>query len=95
MKLNKTTINFARKRGLDITTTDLENDNDNLLLCIWEADNDCEWMCSYRIENDKLTWDGNVYLRQEVKEELPATIFDERQLRNVIKFIASSCPQCF
>ena len=57
MKLNKTTINFARKRGLDITTTDLENDNDNLLLCIWEADNDCEWMCSYRINpNGSYTW---------------------------------------
>ena len=87
MNISKTTFNFAKKRGLDLTVEDL---GDRMALCIWEADNDCEWMCSYRIENDKLTWDGNVYLRQEVKEELPATIFDERQLREVLAFIGSN-----
>lgn len=92
MNISKTTFNMAKKRGIELTVDDL---GDYTALCIWEADNDCEWMCSYRIEHDKLTWNGNVYLRQDVKEELPATIFDERQLRNVIKFIASSCPQCF
>lgn len=88
MKLNKTTINFAKKRGLDITTTDIDKDGDNLLLCIWEADNDCEWMCSYRINpNGSYTWNGNIYLDKEIKEELPATIKDEKHLREVLAFI--------
>ena len=92
MNISKTTFNLAKKRGLELTVEDF---GDRMVLCIWEADNDCEWMCSYRINHDSLTWDGNVYLRQDVKEELPATIFDERQLRNVIKFIADSMPQVF
>ena len=93
MNISKTTINFAKKRGLDVTVEDF---GEGEFLAIWEADNDCEWMCTYRVnEGGSFTWHGNVYLRQDVKEELPATIFDERQLRNVIKFIASSCPQCF
>ena len=90
MNISRTTFNMAKKRGLELTVDDFGN---YVALCILETGNDCEWMCSYRIEHDKLTWNGNIYLRDEVKEELPATIFDERQLRNVIKFIASSCPQ--
>lgn len=84
MNISKTTFNMAKNRGIELTVEDL---GDYTALCIWEADNDCEWMCSYRIEHDKLTWHGNVYLHQDVKEELPATIFDEKQLREVIKFI--------
>lgn len=85
MNISKTTFNFAKKRGLDITVEDL---GDCIALCIWEADKDCEWMCSYRIESDKLAWNANVYLPQEVKEELPATIKDEKHLREVLAFIA-------
>ena len=87
MNISKTTFNMAKARGLDLTVEDFD---DYTLLCIWEADNDCEWMCSYRIEHDKLTWHGNIYLDQEIKEELPATIFDEKQLREVLKFIGSN-----
>lgn len=52
MNISKTTFNMAKKRGIELTVEDL---SDYTALCIWEAGNDCEWMCSYRIEHDKLT----------------------------------------
>lgn len=86
MNISKTTINFAKRHNLDVTVEDF---GVGLQLCIWEADNDCEWLCSYRMnENGSFTWHGNVYLAQEIKEELPATIKDEKHLRQVLKFIA-------
>ena len=88
MNLSKTTTNFAGKRGIELS---VERFNDMDVLCIWEADNDCEWLCSYYINDDgSFTWKGNVYLSQEVKEELPATIKDEKHLRQVIQFISES-----
>lgn len=87
MNISKTTFNMAKNRGIELTVEDLGY---YTALCIWEADNDCEWICSYRIEHDKLTLRCNVYLHQDVKEELPATIFDEKQLREVVKFIANN-----
>lgn len=86
MNISKTTINFARKRGLDITVEDI---GDKVLLCVWEIENDCEWLFSYRIDGEFLHFNRNVYLAQSAKEELPATVFDEKQLRKVIDFVAS------
>lgn len=88
MMVSKTTTNFAVKRGIELS---VEQFNDMDVLCIWEADNDCEWLCSYYINDDgSFTWKGNVYLEQEIKEELPATIKDEKHLREVIKFISEN-----
>lgn len=92
MNISKTTFNMAKTRGLELTVEKLE---DNYVLCFWQAGNDCEWMFSYNIHSDKLVWRGNIYLPQEIKEELPATIFDEKQLRNVIKFVAKEMPEVF
>ena len=48
-------------------------------------------MFSYRVNEDgSFTWNGNIYLAQEVKEELPATIKDEKHLRQVLKFISEN-----
>lgn len=88
MMVSKTTTNFAGKRGIELS---VEQFNDMDVLCIWEADNDCEWLCSYYINDDGIfTWKGNIYLSQEVKEELPATIKDEKHLRQVIQFISEN-----
>ncbi|QXV77432.1 hypothetical protein bas08_0057 [Escherichia phage DanielBernoulli] len=88
MMVSKTTTNFAGKRGIELS---VEQFNDMDVLCIWEADNDCEWLCSYYINDDgSFTWKGNIYLSQEVKEELPATIKDEKHLRQVIQFISEN-----
>lgn len=85
MNISKTTHNYASKRALQLTVSEGE---DKTLLCIWEADNDCEWLCSYRIDADILSYNGNIYLPQEVKEELPGTITTEKQLRAVLDFIS-------
>lgn len=91
MMVSKTTTNFAGKRGIELS---VEQFDDLDVLCIWEADNDCEWMCSYIINNNgSFAWRGNVYLPDEIKEELPATIKDEKHLREVIAFIASEINQ--
>lgn len=87
MNITKTTLNFAKRRGLELTIE--EDVNDLPILCFWEAGNDCEWMFSYRVGGDCLIWNGNIYLSQEVKEELPATITSEKHLRQVVEFLAS------
>ncbi|UXM05279.1 hypothetical protein [Salmonella phage F115] len=88
MMVSKTTTNFAGKRGIELS---VEQFNDMDVLCILEADNDCEWLCSYYINDDgSFTWKGNIYLSKEVKEELPATIKDEKHLRQVIQFISEN-----
>lgn len=87
MDISKTTFNFAKKRGIEL---ELVETNDRLLLAFYEAANDCEWMFSYAVNHDCLSWGGNVYLSNEVKEELPATITTEKKLREVIDFISKS-----
>lgn len=87
MSLSKTTIKFAQKRGLDVTVEDF---GEGEIVAVWELDNDCEWMFSYRVNpNGSYTWNGNIYLDQEIKEELPATIKDEKHLREVLAFVAN------
>ncbi|EPL8094383.1 TPA: hypothetical protein ACKRFF_003054 [Providencia stuartii] len=45
MQITKTTHNFAKQRGLELTTV---NNDGTELLCIWEANNDWEWICSFQ-----------------------------------------------
>lgn len=88
MELSKTTKNYANKRRLDVTIENFD-ENEGDVLAVWEADNDCEWMFSYQINDDgSFTWRGNIYLSQDIKEELPATVKDEKHLRQVLDFIA-------
>lgn len=88
MALTKTTTNFAKRHSFDL---EINSFNDYTLLCVYEIENDCEWMFSYRVNEDgSFTWNGNIYLAQEVKEELPATIKDEKHLRQVLKFISEN-----
>lgn len=88
MNISKTTINFAKRRGLYVT---IEEINDAMLLFVWDINNDCEWMFSYRVNNDgSFTWNGNVYLPQELKEELPATLKDEKHVREMLDFVGAN-----
>lgn len=88
MALTKTTTNFAKRHCFDLEINSFE---EYTLLCVYEIENDCEWMFSYRVNEDgSFTWNGNIYLAQEVKEELPATIKDEKHLRQVLKFISEN-----
>lgn len=88
MNISKTTINFAKRRGLYVT---IEEINDTMLLLVWDINNDCEWMFSYRVNNDgSFTWNGNIYLPQELKEELPATINNEKHLREMLDYVGAN-----
>lgn len=49
MNITKTTINFAKKRGLDVT---IENFGEGDILAVWDINNDCEWMFSYIVNGD-------------------------------------------
>lgn len=89
MKVNKTTRNFAIKRNLDITVDFCETRECDVLE-IWEMGNDCEPAVAYRANLDgTYIFQGNIWLSQEVKEELPATIFNEKHLREVLAFLAT------
>ena len=89
MKISKTTINYANKRGLDVDVS--RDHNGNELLCIWLLKWDCEWLCDYIIseQTGEAAFNNNLCLTDEIKEELPAHIVDEKQLRAVIDFISS------
>lgn len=89
MKISKSIINYANRRNLDLSihTDSVYGD----LLCFWELDQESEWLFSYRMNEDgSLSWNGNIYLDKEIKEELPGTIFDEKQLKTVINFVSQS-----
>lgn len=87
MQITKTTHNFAKHRGLELTTV---NNDGTELLCIWEANNDWEWICSFQPTQEQLVFFGNIYLPQECLNALPTTIADESQLRAVIAQIADA-----
>ncbi|EMW0060161.1 hypothetical protein ABIV32_001573 [Salmonella enterica subsp. enterica] len=83
MNIGKAIQNYAARRGITFEVWD-----DKLLF--WEATNDSEWMFSYTIDENTgfLHFYGNVYLPQDVKEELPAMIDTDKKLKEVINFIA-------
>lgn len=89
--LTKTTINFAQKRGITFDICEA----DEFVVCdrLWfYFDEDaCEPDLSYTINADgSFSFYGTLTLEQDVKEELPATIKDEKHLREVIAFIADN-----
>ncbi|EAQ9051872.1 hypothetical protein D8V62_23840 [Salmonella enterica] len=85
-QINKSILNYAEKRGIT-----LEIDKESEAVLFWEADQDCEWMFSYGIasRDGSLVWRGNIYLPDEVKEELPAHIMSGEKLKEVINFISA------
>lgn len=87
MKITGTTSLYAQRRGVEIII-------EGNAVMFWDAKEESEWMFAYTMNGDCLTWRGNVYLPQEVKEELPATIFSEKQLREVIDFIYREYVKC-
>lgn len=87
MLISQMTHNFAKHRGLELTT---ENNDGNELLCIWETKNEWEWICSFQPAQEQLVFFGNIYLPQECLNALPTTIADEKELRAVIAQIADA-----
>lgn len=81
--LNKSLVNFAAKRGITLEVFESS-------VLFYEADNDSEWMFSYRIGQDgSLTWGGNIYLPRDLKTELPYWIADAKKFKEVLEFIST------
>lgn len=83
-EISKSLVNFAAKRGIEFEIYEGK-------LLVWGADNDSEWLCDYLInENGSLSFNANVTMKQQDKEELPGTIFDAKKLKEMIVFISST-----
>ena len=82
--INKSILNYADKRGIT-----LEVDKESESVLFWEKDQDCEWMFSYNIcsMDWSLSFRGNIYLPDSIKEELPGWINTPAKLKEVIDFI--------
>lgn len=80
-EISRTTVKFAEARGLTLEVMDG-------ILEIYEAGNDSEYMFSLRMMAGQFFFDGYTYLRQDIKEELPAYYPDEKALRLMLAFVA-------
>lgn len=92
MKLSKTTSNFASKRDLDAYISEsVSEDGGSIFYVLYIAeDDDGEPAVTYLANYDgSFTYKGNIWLSDSIKEELPATIRDEKHLREVIQFLSN------
>ena len=85
-KISKTTINYGKTRGIYVRVNDWTSHKE---LTLQDEDGDGDHALNYRANADmSYTFMDNDWLPDMIKEELPATIRDEKHLRDVIKFIA-------
>lgn len=91
MKVSKTTINFAAKRGIFVEVVEADEYAPNGRLWFFFDEDGCEPDLAYIIGADgSASFSTGYSITNEVKEEIPATIFNEKQLRQVIDFIAAN-----
>lgn len=89
MNISKMTINYAARRGLVLELIEADEVVDTARLWFYSDVDDCEPDFSYYAnDNGTFTFKENLTLPRAIKEELPATIFNERQLRQMIDFVA-------
>lgn len=84
--INKTTLNYANKRGLDLTYWD----DEETTIAIWKLENECEPLCFYSIGDLKGSYfyKSNCILRREISEELPYWIKSELHFRRMLDFLS-------
>lgn len=87
--ISKATMAYAERRGILLEHNEKDSEF-GLTDSIWlyEADNECEPMCIYSVSNGQFFWRSNIYLPNDVKEELPYWVPDEKALRRVIDFLS-------
>lgn len=97
MQLSKTTMNFAKKRSLDLyisfADSSDKDSNDFLFIDIGE-DLSEPTLCYIANKDGSYTFSSLLDNRyKDLKEELPATIKDEKHLREVLSFISNEVKQ--
>ncbi|QXG07705.1 hypothetical protein [Erwinia phage Snitter] len=84
MTISLTTINFAKKRNVEVTVQD-----NGAEVWIWSCDNDCEpAIMLFASATGSFQYKGRVTASQDVVSEIPAHYKDEKALRMMIAFIA-------
>lgn len=90
MKLSKTTVNFAERRGIFFDY--VEGDDADGIDRVWFFfdEEGCEPDLSYIMNQDgTFTYYHTLTLPQHIKEELPATIKNEKHFREVVDFLSN------
>lgn len=95
-KIHGTTVKIAAKLNIDLTAHENLLDDGNDLLCFFCSDEEIDGnehgqLADYIINPNGTYTFRSCYYPSEISE-LPATIFNEKQLREVIKFIGSEIP---
>lgn len=85
--IGKKTFDMAKSRGLELTLEEGLTLDGSLLLCVWEADQDSEWLFSYQHTGHQLVWHGNVYAPQHIVAQIPKVIDDESELRDMLRLL--------
>lgn len=91
MSISKTTTNYAKARGLELDLTEVEivMGITQPVINVYELDSDCEPMFSVNINKDgSYSYRSNVYLPNEIKEDLPAHMAKEEDFRKVLNFVS-------
>ncbi|TDB48055.1 hypothetical protein [Photorhabdus luminescens] len=92
MNISKSTINFANRRNIDIEMINIDGADVVWFSQIEDGEVSGEPMFVMFNNQNNLTWKGNIYLPQVIKEEIPATILSEKQLKEMIKFLKKELP---
>ncbi|EBF9323889.1 TPA: hypothetical protein ACG65H_003766 [Escherichia coli] len=88
INVSKITQNFANARQLFIDA-DYCNDHQKSFIWICVNDDSSEPMFSLFANDDgSFSYRGNIWLDRATREEIPAHIKDEKQLRQVLAFVA-------
>lgn len=94
MNISKTTINFAKRLGFDLIVIDGDDEPPRIWLCEYmdetKEESQSEPAISFFLNSDSITFKESLAVDLDVIEEIPAAIFNERQFRNVIKYIAEN-----
>jgi len=92
MNISKTTIKAANRLGWDLIINEDEVFGKHIWLCRFNenGESECEPDISFFINSDCFTFKESLSIHQNVIGEIPATIFSEKQFRNVLKYIAEN-----
>jgi hypothetical protein len=89
MKLSKTVLKMAVKRGIDITVWRDDESGLPEVYAVWDNNNDNEPLFYIRANNNDNSFylDCNNMLPSDIWQELPYWIKGEQGLKDVIRFV--------